>query len=508
MIQLPITFINEPTRKFYECTERHSLICGGFGSGKTFVGVNKLLTLATSFNNYRTLIARYTYKKLKETTMKTFYKICPPELYHGPIGRRNDYDGYLRFINGSEFHFVHLDDFNEELLRGIELNSAFLDQAEELPEGIVDVLDTRLGRWDQAKPVQELLANNPSWERNDMGHYKIPAYLMLTCNPETEIHWLWRKYHPDSLIHRNKYSHYKYFEVSAGENPYLDKETYKVMLSRDPSWVKRFVHGKWGISEATIHKVLSDSIINPSKEWIENLLKKAILIRSFDHGESAPTCCLWWATWEGQYICFREYYQPHTIISKHRANINDLSADESYSYSVADPQMFKKQAQKLGGFWSISDEYADHTLESTPLHFIPGDNNELSTRNRINEYLQLDPTSKHPLTGVSPAPRIYFIEHNPSHAFGCYHVVKQAESQRRMKVGSIEGKDIYSDERQMGIEDHAYDGLRYYVASHAGFPKASRRAPPANSFAGIRKQLVALKMSGLYNAYGDLRPRA
>ncbi len=508
-MDIPINFINEPTKKFYECESRHSLICGGFGSGKTFVACNKALTLLTQFDGYRFLFGRLKYKTLRETTMKTFYKICPPELYDPRYGgRRSDIDGQLRLINNSEVKFVHLDDFDEDLLRGIELNSACLDQAEELPEGIVDVLDTRLGRWDMAKPGKALAKQFPNWPQNAAGRYLVPAYLLQTCNPEDETHWIWRKYHPDSLEHKNSYADYAYFEVSTLDNPYLSPETVKVMLSRDPSWVDRFVKGLWGISDATVHHLTSESVINPDPDWIRNLLKKAVLIRSFDHGDSSPSCCLWWATWEGQYFCFREYYEAGQSISTHRRNITDLSYDETYNYNVADPSIFQVEQRSRGGYWSVADEYIDSILDSPPLRFIPGDNNELATRNRINEYLKLDVNLKHPITGKSPAPRIYFIERSRDYPQGCDRAIVELRSQKRIKLGTLNGKDIFSEERQRGIADHAYDPIRYFVASHAGFKGEIVRQPSASSFLAARNRLKSLRISGQYNKYGDFKPRA
>lgn len=508
-ITVPIKFINEPTKEFYECTARHSCICGGFGSGKTYIGAYKALTFLTSYSYFRLLVARFTYKKLKETTMKTFYKLCPPELYDSKRGgRRNDYDGYLRLINGSEVLFVHLDEFNEELLRGIELNAALLDQAEELPEGIVDVLDTRLGRWDRAVPNPQLLKANPDWPRDDLGRYRIPAYLMMTCNPEFETHWIWRKFHPDSPEHKQRYQNYAYFEVSSEDNKYLDPETLAVMKSRDPAWVRRFVKGLWGISEAQIHRLLPESLIDPSKEWLDNFIKKATLVRALDHGDSNPTCCLWFAAKDGIYIAYREYYRPNALVSEHRRAIHDLSEGESYSYSVADPQIFKPTQQKYGGFWCVADEYTDPTLGSPPLHFTPADNNEFATRNRINEYLRLHRDCTHPISGLSPAPKLYIVERNPEkHNYGCAELQRQIKMQRRLKLATMDGKDVYGDERDDKIEDHAYDPFRYYVASHGGFPSQRFQRPSENSFFGVRKRMKAMRMAGTYTRYGDLQPR-
>lgn len=508
MIEIPINFINQETRDFYECEARHSCISGGFGSGKTVVACNKALTLLTQFNNYRVLFGRLTYKDLKQTTMKTFYKLCPEKLYDSKRGgRRSDIEGVCRLINGSEILFVHLDEFDEKTLRGIELNSAFLDQAEELQEGIVDVLATRLGRWDKAIPNVDL-QRRVNWPRDEQNRYKIPAYLMLAVNPEDETHWIYRKYHPDSIEHQQQYQDYAYFEVSSEDNPFLDRETLKVMLSRDPQWVKRFVKGQWGISEASIHHLLPDSIINPSKEFIETMVRNGLLFRTYDHGESSPACMLWWASYKGVYIGYREYYEANKLISDHRRDISYLSDDEDYVYSLADPEIFKIKSQKNGNFWCTADEYTDQNIPASPIPFAPADNNELATRNRINEYLRLRDDCVHPLTGEKPAPKLYFIARNESeHNFGCFHAIQQLRSQRRLKLGTMNGRDIYGEERDDRITDHAYDPTRYFVASHATFSSPPKRKIKENSFLGAQRRIKALKISGIARKYGSFMPR-
>lgn len=523
MVNLDITFINDLQRQAYFATERNQEICGGFGSGKTYLFCEKLLTLLTSFNQYRVLIGRQEYKTLKATTMKTFFKVCPPELYQFPLGRWNEQDGYLRLINGSEVLFVHLDDVDEDYLRGLEINSAFLDQHEEISETMSDILSIRCGRWDMARPSDSLLQANPNWPMKFMclsckdgfflppskidplcekcgkplqktTRFYSPTYFLGACNPESESHYLYRYYHPESL--EKKPENY-YLELPSTENPALDPETIKVMLSKDPSWVQRFVYGKWGISESTVHRLLPDSILEPTYEWLQAFLKKSTLVRVLDHGDSSPTCCIWFAASQGIFLAYREYYQPGKLISYHRESIAALSGDENYSFDLADPAIFKKQSQKYGGFWCVADEYEDSQIDAPAIHFLPADNDEMGTRNRINELLSLDKNAIHPLTGNKLAPRFYFLKKSPNYpdSFGVLNLITEIKHQQRLKLGEINGKPIYSDERKPGIPDHAYDPYRYYVAAHSSFPVANARSAPENSFAGIRARMKLMKVA-------------
>ncbi len=475
---------------------------GGFSSGKTYVACQKIIFLLLAYRRYRTVIARQVFQDLKKTTISTFFKLLPPKL----IQTWNSQDGYLKLTNGSEVFFMHLDTADEQSLRGLETNSVYIDQPEEISEGIYGVLDARMDRWDQASLDDVFAAQfNLTVQKDRFNRNIIPHYMLLTPNPDVETHWIWRYYHPDSDETRPDHT---YYEVASTENPYTSPETLKVMLSRDPSWVKRFVYGQWGISEAAIHVINKESILDLSKDQIVNILKKSNLYRAFDHGEASPSCCLWFANYRGAHICYREYYQPAKTVSYHRSEITSLSKDsegypEHYVQSVADPQIFKMTQQKYGGFWSVAQEYLDPELGDNTIAWIPADNNELATRNRINETLQLSDDRAHIITGERPAPGIYFIKRNLSeHEYGVDNVIKEIRGARRKKLGEINGKAIYSDERE-DSPDHAYDAYRYYNAVHSRGVKAPIVKASETSFLAARNRLKALKKYNIYNKYGD-----
>jgi hypothetical protein len=224
-------------------------------------------------------------------------------------------------------------------------------------------------------------------------------------------------------------------------------------------------------------------ILQYDPELISQILEKGNLFRVLDHGDSNPTCCLWVAAIWGIYIFYREYYVPNKVISYHRQAIADLSGEERYSGNYADPQIFKKTAQKDGGFWTVADEYGDTSISAPPLGWIPADNNEFATRNRINELLRMKDHYRHPVSHQSPAIGIYFVQRSESYPFGCHEAIKQLGAQRRKLLGTIDGKSIYSDDRDDSITDHAYDCIRYFVAMHGSQPSKIKPKVRRNSFA-------------------------
>lgn len=510
-IELNYEFKSAFQQSIVTTNKRHLCGSGGYGNGKTSAFVMRSLLFLCTFPYYRMVLGRLKSTDLNKTTRVTFFNFCNPALYNeGKGGKRADSLNYLRLINGSEIYWMHFDDFDEGTVRGLEVNSVFLDQAEEIGESIYLHLDNRVGRWAQSVVPNELLALNPKWPLHPANNKpRVPAWMGIGCNPDLLTHWIYRRYHKDSLEWQTKYKD-RYIMFEAETDPsMLDPETYSEAQSRDPAWKERFLLGKWGIAEGTIHRVTDESKLyvgdkpgyNDGKyyitqEFLANLKRKAALYRILDHGESSPTCVGWVAAYKGMHFFYREYYQGDTLVSEHRQNITDLSENEQYVGNYADPSIFYKTSQKNGGRWSVNDEYVDRTATNAPtLMWQAADNNEFSNRNRINELLHKYPDTKHPVTDSPGSPRLYFIMRNDAYTNGCYHIPLQTASQKRIVVGTDNGKPLFSDERDEKVVDHGYDVVRYYVSIHTLGAKDPRPKLPENSFEALRKQLVLANRS-------------
>ncbi len=484
-MQLAVEFKNPQQRQAYYSTARCQTFSGGFNNGKSFIYCMKSLNLLFRFANYRMIIAREKYTDLKRTTMQTFLKMCPTEF----IVSHNEQDGVTTFANGSMIWWLHLDKVDENTLRGIEPNSIFVDQAEEIKEAVYHVLDGRLGRWDGAIVPLDLIQRFPHWPMKN-NRYVAPSYLMLACNPDTEFHFIYRMYHPDSLERNPDF----FFVEGEWDSELGSEESYASAIKRDKEWVDKYVRGKWGSSSASIHNIRPESILDYEPHLLESVIERGNLNRVMDHGSTAPTACGWFSALRGVYIAYREYYTANKKISYHRRAIGDLSAGESYTADYADPHIFDKASQAKGGLFSVADEYLDSDLEGEPIAWLKADNNEFATRNRINELLEPSNRFKHPVTGASPAPGLYFIKASDEYPNGCKEMIRQTTSQRKVVLGSLDGKTIYGDDRDENIVDHAYDIVRYYCAMHSSHPSREQRQPPRHSFAFYKVISDRLKM--------------
>jgi hypothetical protein len=269
------------------------------------------------------------------------------------------------------------------------------------------------------------------------------------------------------------------FHMPSEDNRFLGDTNRRFLLEHDEAFVRRNVKGLWGQPEGAIHVVHPSSVIPGTPELVEWLIQTCTLFRSFDYGDSAPTCCVWSAVdRNGNVFLWREYYLANALISTHRANISGLSAHERYEMNLADPSIFHHLPSAKGGRWCVADEYADVQSQprDTAIFWTPADNNELGTRNRINEYLRFDPERIHPITKRPGSARLFFVTRNEQYPQGIVYTLQQTRSQRRVKIGT-----------DPNITDHAYDaGCRYLIASRPPAPPEVK--PDAwGTFLGARR---------------------
>jgi hypothetical protein len=503
-------------------------LSGGWGSGKTWEAVLKGIYLSTVYHKNRGVIARHVGAELRATTMATFYKVCPPDLYDPKRGgRRNDQNGYMKFRKPfeSEVLFLHLDKPETEgIIRGLEINWAVIDQAEENPEHMEEIFDLllgRLSRWDIAVVPQEELdwwrtvSGGKPWPfvHPEKGTPVPPPYFTLCVNPDVETHWVYRRFHEESEeFHTSqgvnedgsprpsyKDRGYKMIHMPSTSNRFLSKDNLRFLMAHDEAFIRRNVKGLWGQPEGAIHAVDNRSIIEGSYELADYLRRTCTLYRTFDYGDSAPTCCLWWAVdRNGNCFCWQEYYLAKPQISVHRSNISSLTdLNDRYEGDIADPSIFHTMPTKKGGRWSVASEYAEVVEQprNTAIFWTAADNNELGTRNRINEYLLVDPERIHPFTREMGSPRLFFLKRNDRYPQGCVHSIKQIRAQRRVKIGTDLGKPVFSDERDPDITDHAYDPIRYFVASRPAAPP-TKAIIAAGSFQAVQKLIRTIRKQG------------
>jgi len=238
-------------RRFALAGPHPTLMLGGYGSAKTYGACVKLHRLASKYPGSQWAIIRRVGKHIRATTMLTFDQGTPQDA----IVSRNDTEMTRTFINGSTVRFLPLDTPGSlGVLQGLEINGAFVDQAEEISEKIWDLIDSRVGRW------TKLPGPMP------------PRYLFATANPTDELHWLYERFADESPRRAEwKAKNYECIVADSRTNRFLPKANLDTLLSKDEEFQRRFVRGEWGNPEGRIFNIDPLSYLEPTPELVARI---------------------------------------------------------------------------------------------------------------------------------------------------------------------------------------------------------------------------------------------
>ena len=242
-------------RKFHESKARFRGYIGGFGSGKTLCGCMEAIILSLEYPGNLGVIARKTYPELRDTTMRTFFDVCPPEI----ITSFNKAEHHLKFVNGSEILFRSLDD--PEKIK-MELGFAYIDEASEVDHESFLMFTGRIRKPNVARRC-----------------------VFITSNPTTTEHWIYRSFVKHDIL--EDFSDYELIQASTLENVHLPKDYIDNLLANyPPAWIDRYVKGKFGYvgTGDRIYPGFSEELHVRDIKFIKN----KPLIRGWDFGFIHP----------------------------------------------------------------------------------------------------------------------------------------------------------------------------------------------------------------------------
>ena len=212
-------------------------IMGPVGSGKSTACALEIIRRAhyqrkspDGKRRTRWCVIRNSYPELKSTTIKTWMDWMPAE-----YGKTNFDSPIIHHIKTAEIDmevlFLALDRPEDaKKLLSLELTGAWINEAREIPKGIVDALTGRVGRYPSV----------------NMGGCSWSGILMDTNPPDNESWWF-------KMAEIDRPDGWEFFHQPGGlaegaENvANLPKDYYKRMMAgKDPEWIKVYVDGEYG----------------------------------------------------------------------------------------------------------------------------------------------------------------------------------------------------------------------------------------------------------------------
>lgn len=442
--------------EFHGMSKKYRLFVGGWGNGKTSAGCAEALMLSLEYPGTVGLIARRTRPELKATTQQVFfhggggdkskgdYDGCPPEL----IKKFNKTDNLLTLINGSTIHFWPLDD--PDKLSNLNLGWFLIDQGEEVPEEMYQMLQGRLRRQDS------------------------PRCGMVLANPAGHD-WIWYRW----VRWSDQFKNHGMVHAKTTDNPHLPADYVESLLNMPKSWVERFVEGSFDVFSGQIWPEFNPEVhtVRPfpiPSHWD--------IVEGIDHGRRNPTAVLWAAFDElGNCFIFDEHYEAGRLVGYHAQEIHKVRANYKLPiYTVIDASA-AQQDPNTGR--SVIDEYWDYGIVT-----VPSDRHVPARINRVAEWLMLNPAHPHPLTGELSDegwPKLYIFK-------SCVNLIEhigQYQWKRKPPTQEEDGK-----EKPREKDDHDVDAMGYILMSrpHPAAPVATPEddmSPAAQYWRRVRARM-------------------
>lgn len=226
---------------------------GGAGGGKTWTGWEWLLWSSLAYPGIKSFVGRNELKRLRQTTLQTFFKVCKKYKVDDSIYRLNMQDNVIIFSNGSRIDLLDLQllprDPLYERFGSYEYTFGWLEEAGEIQFAAYDVLKSRIGR-----------------QLNDK--YNLFPKLYLTCNPKRN--WLYRLFYTP-FKKGDLPGNTKFLQSLAKDNPKIDS-SYIENLSQltDVNLKMRLQFGDWEYDSDPAKIINSDQIQELfTNSWVE-----------------------------------------------------------------------------------------------------------------------------------------------------------------------------------------------------------------------------------------------
>lgn len=326
-------------------------VVGPVGSGKSSSSVVEILRRAVEqepspdkVRRTRFAVIRNTYRQLKDTTRKTFEQWVPAALGKW---KEQDFTFLLEkpLEDGTRLHcevlFRALDRPEDvKKLLSLELTGAYINEAREIPKSVLDVLQTRVGRY-------------PSKAQGGATWFGIWA----DTNPWHTGHWGYK------LFSKARPEGYELFEQPGGRAP--DAENVenlppgyyeRLIAGKDSSWVGEYVdskypsHDKGSIYGDLLAAVETRGTLLAFEHPTDDLLT------AWDLGRSDSTS-IWFFRFGPQGLEVVDFYENHGQALSHYFNVLKARTEERGYRYVRHYLPHDARAKTLSTQVSILDQF-------------------------------------------------------------------------------------------------------------------------------------------------------
>lgn len=227
---------------------------GAAGGAKSWTGCTWLAFMCLAYPGTKWFIGREELKRLRESTLITFFKVCSAYGIRRDIDYKyNGQDHFIEFSNGSRIDLLDLrylpSDPLYERYGSTEYTGGWIEEGGEVNFGAYDTLKTRIGR-----------------HLNDK--YNILRKLFISCNPKKN--WMYTTFYKPHL--KGSLPPYQcYLGALVQDNPFIETDYITALKSTSDKVKKeRLLKGNWDYDDNPNALCSHDAIL----EIFGNILAK------------------------------------------------------------------------------------------------------------------------------------------------------------------------------------------------------------------------------------------
>lgn len=337
---------------FHRSSAKYKCLIGGIGSGKSTAMYAEGIAFALEQPGSNMLLCRRYGPDIKDTIEKDFFELLPTSVRQaGTIKRAGGRIQDFTFPNGTHVAFRGLDDWTRH--KSTEYAWIGIDEADEQSE---ENLDGISGRLRQTTPLKEAL------ERGYETRLPMRRQICLASNPAGK-NWLWRRFINPATRKRGCEG----YVSTTLDNAHLTLDYIEDLLSKDLSWVRRWVlcefdelagaiYPQWGADNTPKRLLLPDTF---DDIWM-----------GFDPGTTRvnPSSVLWVGLdrSRGRMIGLAEYQGHDMSAAEHAAEWKRIEAKlpGKVTWRTADPAAIG--ARDRGSNMTLLDIYRRHGYTFVP----------------------------------------------------------------------------------------------------------------------------------------------
>ena len=223
---------------------REILYGGSAGGGKSYLGATWLLFSCLAYPGTKWFIGRESLKRLRDSTLLTFYKTCKAYGISREEYKYNGQDNYVQFSNGSRIDMLDLrympSDPLYERYGSVEYTGGWLEEGGEVNFGSFDTLKTRVGR-----------------HLNDI--YNLTPKIFVTCNPKKN--WMYTYFYKP-FVSKSLKATQKFVQAFIQDNPFIEKDYLEQLQSTsDKAKKERLLFGNWEYDDNPYKLAIYDKIL-------------------------------------------------------------------------------------------------------------------------------------------------------------------------------------------------------------------------------------------------------